>query len=80
MKKFQKDISSRPFKNRLDSLEQLRLAISSKYGDEPEWLQRKDLVTLREQNNASRTKAKRYHHLQCLGRGGCYDFKTRIRC
>jgi len=64
---FQKDISSRPFKNRLDALEQLRLAISSKYGDEPEWLQRKDLVTLREQNNASRTKAKRYQPGQDLG-------------
>ena len=64
---FQKDISSRPFKNRLDSLEQLRLAISSKYGDEPEWLQRKDLVTLREQNNASRTKAKRYQPGEDLG-------------
>jgi len=64
---FEKELSSRPFKNRLDSLEQLRLAISSKYGDEPEWLQRKDLVTLREQNNASRTKAKRYQPGEDLG-------------
>jgi len=64
---FQKEISSRPFKNRLDSLEQLRLAISSKFGDEPVWLQRKDLITLREQNNVSRTKAKRYQPGQDLG-------------
>ena len=57
---FQKEISSRPFKNRLDSLEQLRLAISNKFGDEPEWLKRIDLVALREQHNSSSTKSKRY--------------------
>ena len=57
---FQKELDSRPFKNRLDSLEQLRLALSSKYGDEPEWLMRKDLVLLRQQNNASRSKSVRY--------------------
>ena len=64
---FEKELSSRPFKNRLDALEQLRLAISSKYGDEPEWLKRQDLTILREQNNASRTKAKRYQPGQDLG-------------
>ena len=64
---FQKDISSRPFKNRLDALEQLRLAITSKFGEEPDWLQRQNITTLREQNNASRTKAKRYQPGEDLG-------------
>ena len=63
---FQKEISSRPFKNRLDSLEQLRLAISNKFGDEPEWLKRIDLVALREQHNSSSTKSKRYQPGQDL--------------
>ncbi len=57
---FQKDVSSRPFRNRLDALEQLRLAISNKFGDEPEWLMRKELVTLRDQHKSSSSKSTRY--------------------
>ena len=64
---FEKDLSSRPFKNRLDALEQLRLAITSKFGDEPAWLRRIDLVALREQHNSSATKSKRYQPGQDLG-------------
>ena len=57
---YEKEISSRPFKNRLDALEQLRLAITEKFGDEPVWLMRSNLTVLRQQNNASRTKSVRY--------------------
>ena len=57
---FQKPIDSRPFKNRLDALEQLRLAVSGRVGDEPSWLTRHNLMELRQQNNASTLKKKRY--------------------
>ena len=57
---FQKELSSRPFKNRLDALEQLRMAIYRKFGDEPEWLKRDDLNSLRVLHNASNKQTKRY--------------------
>ena len=57
---FEKSIDSRPFRNRLDALEQLRLAVSTKVGDEPSWLTRHNLIELRQQNNASTLKKKRY--------------------
>ena len=57
---FQKSIDSRPFKNRLDALEQLRLAISSRIGDEPSFITRNNLMQLRARNNASTTKKTRY--------------------
>ena len=57
---FQKPIDSRPFKNRLDALEQLRLAISSRVGDEPAFITRSNLMQLRARNNESTTKKTRY--------------------
>ena len=57
---FEKDLHSRPFRNRLDSLEQLRLAIQNKEGSEPLWLQKSNLVDLRQQHNKSSAKAVRY--------------------
>tara|TARA_Y100001963_G_C6745516_1_gene431388 strand:- start:167 stop:1519 length:1353 start_codon:yes stop_codon:yes gene_type:complete len=64
---FQKDINTRPFKNRLDSLEQIRLALFNKDGDEPHWLRRSDLDILREQHNQGKKKAVRYQSVKSTG-------------
>jgi len=57
---FQKELHSRPFRNRLDSLEQLRLALQNKEGSEPLWLTKSNLIDLRQQHNQSSAKAVRY--------------------
>ena len=64
---FDKAIDTRPFKNRLDSLEQIRLALSNKYGTEPTWLKRTDLDLLRENYNRARSKTQRYNPAKEIG-------------
>ena len=55
-----KEITSRPFKNRLDSLEQIRLAITNEYGTEPHWLTKNNLIELRQIHNSASKKIQRY--------------------
>ncbi len=57
---FEKNVESRPFKNRLDSLEQIRLALSSTNGNEPNFIPKSYLMTLREQHNREAKKLKKY--------------------
>ena len=57
---FQKRIETRPFKNRLDSLEQIRLALSSINGNEPNFIPKSSLSLLREQHNRESRKLKKY--------------------
>jgi len=57
---FQKPIETRPFKNRLDSLEQVRLALSSTNGNEPNFIPKSSLSLLREQHNRENRKLKKY--------------------
>ena len=57
---FQKRIETRPFKNRLDSLEQVRLALSSINGNEPNFIPKSSLSLLREQHNRENRKLKKY--------------------
>ena len=57
---FQKRIETRPFKNRLDSLEQVRLALSSINGNEPNFIPKSSLSLLREQHNRENKKLKKY--------------------
>ena len=57
---FEKEIESRGFLNRLNSLEQIRLAILNKFGEEPNWLQRSNMDQLREQHNIESKKVNRY--------------------
>ena len=57
---FEKNVESRPFKNRLDSLEQIRLALSSTNGNEPNFIPKTYLMTLREQHNREAKKLKKY--------------------
>ena len=57
---FQKRIETRPFKNRLDSLEQVRLALSSINGNEPNFIPKSSLSLLREQHNRESRKLKKY--------------------
>ena len=57
---FQKRIETRPFKNRLDSLEQIRLALSSINGNEPNFIPKSNLSLLREQHNRENRKLKKY--------------------
>jgi len=45
---YEKKLESRAFKNRLDSLAQIRLALTNKYGDEPDWLKKSEISKLRE--------------------------------
>ena len=65
---FQKEVSSRPFRNRLDSLVQLRLSILDKEGSEPVWLKKENLVDLRDQHKKSSQKAKRYQSEDSTGK------------
>ena len=55
---FQKPLESRPFKNRLDSLEQIRLALSTINGSEPNFIPKSSLLLLREQHNRENKKLK----------------------
>ena len=55
---FQKPLKTRPFKNRLDSLEQIRLAPSTINGSEPNFIQKSSLLLLREQHNREHRKFK----------------------
>lgn len=57
---YEKEITSRPFKNRLDSLEQIRLAITNEYGTEPHWLTKNNLTELRQIHNSASKKIQRY--------------------
>ena len=57
---FQKPIETRPFKNRLDSLEQVRLALSTINGNEPNFIPKSGLSLLREQHNRENRKLKKY--------------------
>ena len=57
---FQKPLETRPFKNRLDSLEQIRLALFNTNGNEPNFLQRSNLDLLREQHKNEVKKANKY--------------------
>ena len=57
---FEKPVESRPFKNRLDSLEQIRLALSSTNGNEPNFIPKAYLNVLREQHNREAKKNKKY--------------------
>ena len=57
---FQKPIETRPFKNRLDSLEQIRLALSTINGNEPNFIPKSGLSLLREQHNRENRKLKKY--------------------
>ena len=57
---FEKPLETRPFKNRLDSLEQIRLALSSINGNEPKFLTKANLIILREQHNREFKKIKKY--------------------
>ena len=57
---FQKPLKTRPFKNRLDSLEQIRLAPSTINGSEPNFIQKSSLLLLREQHNREHRKFKKY--------------------
>ena len=57
---FQKPLESRPFKNRLDSLEQIRLALSTINGSEPNFIPKSSLLLLREQHNRENKKLKKY--------------------
>ena len=64
---FEKQLETRPFKNRLDSLEQIRLALSNKNGTEPNWIKRSNLDLLREQHNRANKKAIRYQPNKEIG-------------
>ena len=64
---FEKNLETRPFKNRLDSLEQIRLALSAKFANEPSWLKRADLDLLREQYNKAKEKSIRYQPNKEIG-------------
>ena len=57
---FEKNVESRPFKNRLDSLEQIRLALSSTNGNEPNFIPKTYLTVLREQHNREARKINKY--------------------
>ena len=61
---FQKRIETRPFKNRLDSLEQIRLALSTINGNEPNFIPKSNLSLLREQHNKENRKLKKYRPYQ----------------
>ena len=64
---FQKRIETRPFKNRLDSLEQVRLALSTINGNEPNFIPKSSLSLLREQHNRENRKLKKYTPNQEFG-------------
>ena len=57
---FKKSLETRPFKNRLDSLEQIRIALSNKNGSEPDFIPRPYLDILRDQHNRAVNKQKKY--------------------
>ena len=44
---YEKKLEGRPFKNRLDSLTQIRIALTNQYGEEPEWLKEADIKKIR---------------------------------
>ena len=51
----------------MDSLEQIRLALSNKNGTEPRWIKRSNLDLLREQHNRANKKAIRYQPNKEIG-------------
>ena len=57
---FQKYIETRPFKNRLDLLEQVRLALLTINGNEPNFIPKSGLSLLKEEHNRENRKLKKY--------------------
>ena len=60
-------VEQRPYKNNLDGLEQIRSAITNKYGEEPKWLKRENLIEQRNLHNDAKRKEKRYATSSDLG-------------
>ena len=57
---YEKKLKERPFRNRLDSLRQIMLALTNKYGEEPEWLTFAEYMKLRQLHNLAYQKNNKY--------------------
>jgi len=57
---YEKQLEKRSFRNRLDSLAQVRLALTNKYGSEPSWLKKEELMKLRELHRLAYKKENKY--------------------
>ena len=57
---YEKQLEKRSFRNRLDSLAQVRLALTNKYGSEPGWLKKEELMKLRELHRLAYKKENKY--------------------
>ena len=57
---YEKQLEKRAFRNRLDSLAQVRLALTNKYGSEPNFLKQEELLKLRELHRLAYKKENKY--------------------
>tara|TARA_R100001163_G_scaffold11802_1_gene10870 strand:- start:1260 stop:2519 length:1260 start_codon:yes stop_codon:yes gene_type:complete len=57
---YEKNLEERPFRNRIDSLTQIRLALTNQYGDEPDWLKKSEIMNLRELHKLAYKKATQF--------------------
>jgi len=57
---YEKQLEKKSFRNRLDSLAQIRLALTNKFGSEPEWLKRDELMKLRELHRLAYKKENKF--------------------
>ena len=57
---YEKNLKERPFRNRLDSLRQIMLALTNKYGEEPEWLTFAEYMKLRQLHNLAYKKDNKF--------------------
>ena len=57
---YEKPFGTKSFTNRLDTLTQIYLALTNKYGDEPSWLKESDRIKLRKLNNLEMKKLKKF--------------------
>jgi len=57
---YEKKLEKKAFRNRLDSLAQIRLALTNKFGSEPNWLKREELMKLRELHRLAYKKENKF--------------------
>ena len=57
---YEKQLEKRAFRNRLDSLAQVRLALTNRYGQEPNFIQQTELQKLRELHRLAYKKTNQY--------------------
>ena len=57
---YEKKLEKKAFRNRLDSLRQIMLALTNKFGDEPNWLKYSDYLKLRQLHNLAYKKENKF--------------------